>query len=92
MALGAGLWPCAGARRQSVARRAVSLMRINKAVVEPHLKSVGALSSKPLQKGTVWFNEEKRKPNVGHAQVARRSYQLRASVGALRASCSCSQC
>lgn len=74
-----------------MARRAASLVRINKAVVEPHLKSVGALPSKPLQKGTVWFNEQKRKPSVGHAQVAGRSYQLRASVGVLRVSCSRSQ-
>lgn len=40
-----------GAWRQSVVQRAASLIWINGAAAEPHLKSVGVLSGKPLQKG-----------------------------------------
>lgn len=40
-----------GAGRQSMAQRAASLIWIDGAAAEPHLKSVGALSGKPLQKG-----------------------------------------
>jgi len=39
-----------GAGRQR-AQRAGSLVQIDGAAVEPHLKSVRALSGKPLQKG-----------------------------------------
>lgn len=49
-----------------------SLIWIDRAVLEPQLKSVRAFSVKSLQKGfSVLFNEQKRRLSIGHRRVAR---------------------
>lgn len=55
-------------------QEAASLIWIDRAVSEPQLKSVRAFSGTSLQKKgvLVLFNEQKRKPSMGHKQVARQ--------------------